>query len=220
LQKRNSRSGWLFHIDGVGVDLARFHTAAPEEKERLRRQYGFSRDDFILLYIAEFIPRKNHGYLIRRIPLLREVIPELRVVFAGKGETLEACKKNVNDLNAADIVRFLGYRQDVDALYRLGDVYVSVSRQEGLPISCVEAMACGLPLVLSKIRGHLDIVTEGRNGFLVGLDDAGTLTERIITLRRSPLLCETIAAYNAEDAQRFSLDRAIDQMANIYRQFM
>jgi glycosyltransferase EpsD len=204
----------------VGVDLERFHPVPPEEKKRLRRHYGFLENDFILLYIAEFIPRKNHGYLISRIPLLREAIPELKIVFAGKGETLEECKNTVLTINASGIVSFLGYRRDVDALCRIADIYVSVSRQEGLAISSVEAMASGLPVVCSKIRGHTDVVTEGRNGFLFGLDDSDALTDRIITLYNSPALRGTMAAYNVEDARRFSLDKAVGKMADIYQQFM
>jgi glycosyltransferase EpsD len=220
VQSKNSRCRRLFRIDGVGVDLARFHPAAPAEKERLRRQYGFSQEDFILLYIAEFIPRKNHVYLIRRIPLLREAIPELKIVFAGKGETMDACKESVVAINSVDMVHFLGYRHDVEMLCQIADIHVSPSRQEGLAVSNIEAMATGLPILCSRIRGHTDVVTEGRNGFLFDLDDPDALTERIITLYRSPALRETIAAYNAEDARRFSLDNAVTQMAGIYRQFM
>jgi glycosyltransferase EpsD len=135
LQKKNSRSRRLFHIDGVGVDLTHFHLVSSEEKKRLRQQYGFSENDFILLYIAEFIPRKNHEYLISRIPLLRKAIPELHIVSAGKGETMDTCKASVAAHNAADIVHFLGYRYDVDTLCQIVDVYVSISKQEGLAIS-------------------------------------------------------------------------------------
>jgi glycosyltransferase EpsD len=200
--------------------LTRFHPVSPEEKKRLRQQYGFSESDFILLYIAEFIPRKNHEYLISRVPLLHKAIPELHIVFAGKGEIMDACRASTAALNATNMVHFLGYRHDVDALCQVADVYVSVSRQEGLAISSVEAMASALPLVCSKIRGHFEVITEGRNGFLFNLDDFDTLADRIITLYRSPALRETIAAYNIEDVRRFSLDNALTKMADIYQQFM
>ena len=220
MQKRNSRSRRLFRIDGVGVDLKRFHPVSPEEKKRLRQQYGFSENDFILLYIAEFIPRKNHGYLLSRLPLLHEAIPELKIVFAGTGETLEECINTVLNYEHPIIVSFLGYRHDVDALCQIADIHVSISKQEGQGLNNIEAMASGLPVVCSKIRGHTDVVTEGRNGFLFDLDDGDALTDRIITLYNSPALRETIAAYNAEDARRFSLDKAVGKMANIYQQFM
>jgi glycosyltransferase EpsD len=95
-----------------------------------------------------------------------------------------------------------------------------VSKQEGLNLSSIEAMASALPLVCSKIRGHLDTITEGRNGFLFDFNDTDALADRVITLYRSPALRETIAAYNTKDARRFSLDKAVTKMADIYQQFM
>jgi glycosyltransferase EpsD len=202
------------------VDLTRFHPVSPREKNRLRESLGFRDTDFIILYTAEFTPNKNHAFLLRQIPALRQSIPDLRVLFAGKGELLEACKETTSQLHAAEIVHFLGYRNDVEILCQIADLHVSPSRREGQGLNNIEAMASGLPLVCSKIRGHLDVITEGRNGFLFDLDDPGALTDRIITLYRSPALRETIAAYNIEDVRRFSLDNAVTKMADIYRQFM
>jgi glycosyltransferase EpsD len=81
-------------------------------------------------------------------------------------------------------------------------------------------MASGLPLLCSKIRGAVDVVTEGRNGFLFDLDDPDRMVNLIVTLYKSPELRETIARYNAADAQRFSLDNAVTKMADIYKRFM
>jgi glycosyltransferase EpsD len=210
----------LFHIDGVGVDVRRFHPVSADEKKRLRGTFGFGAEDFILLYTAEFIPRKNHALLLRRIPELRRSIPGIRMLFAGKGELLDACKESAVELRAADIVHFLGYRNDVEILCQIADIHVSPSRQEGLAVSNLEAMACGLPLICSRIRGATDIITEGRNGFFFELDKPDRLVSLIVTLYKSPELRETIARYNAADAQRFSVDTAIANMANIYKQFM
>jgi glycosyltransferase EpsD len=210
----------LFHIDGVGVDVGRFHPVPVQEKNRLRETFGFRDTDFILLYTAEFIPRKNHIFLLRQIPALRQAIPEIKLLFAGKGELLEACKKTVTELQAADIVHFPGYRNDVEILCQIADLHISPSRQEGLAVSNLEAMACGLPLICSRIRGATDIIAEGRNGFFFGLDEPDRMVNLIITLYKSPELRETIARYNAADAQKFSVDTAVVKMADIYKQFM
>lgn len=210
----------LFHIDGVGVDIKRFCPAGSQEKEKLRKSFGFEVGDFILLYIAEFIPRKNHSFLLQQIPRLRQSIPALKVVFAGKGELLETCKETAAELGAADIVHFLGYRYDVEILCQIADLHVSPSKREGLAVSVIEAMASGLPLLCSKIRGAVDVVTEGRNGFLFELDEPDRMVKLIITLYKSPELRETIARYNAADAQRFSVDIAVSQMASIYMQYI
>jgi glycosyltransferase EpsD len=210
----------LFHIDGVGVDVRRFHPVPVQEKNRLREIFGFSDTDFIILYTAEFTPNKNHIFLLRQLPLLRQSIPEIKLLFVGKGALLETCKENAAELRAAEIVHFLGYRNDVEILCQISDLHVSPSKREGLAVSVIEAMASGLPLLCSKIRGAVDVVTEGRNGFLFELDEPDRMVKLIITLYKSPELRETIARYNAADAQRFSVDIAVSQMASIYMQYI
>jgi glycosyltransferase EpsD len=81
-------------------------------------------------------------------------------------------------------------------------------------------MASGLPLLCSKIRGSVDVVTEGRNGFFFELDEPDRMVNLIIMLYKSPELRQTIARYNAADARKFSLDTAVAKMADIYKQFM
>jgi glycosyltransferase EpsD len=172
------------------------------------------------LYTAEFTQNKNHIFLLRQLSALRQTIPEVKLLFAGKGELLESCKKIATELRVAEIVYFLGYRTDVELLCYISDLHVSPSRREGLAISVIEAMACGLPLICSKIRGATDIITEGRNGFFFELDEPHRMVNLIVTLYKSPELRETIARYNAADVQRFSVDTAVTKMADIYKQFM
>jgi glycosyltransferase EpsD len=220
LQTKNSRCGRLFHIDGVGVDVRRFHPVPAREKNRLRETFGFGDTDFVILYTAEFTPNKNHVFLLRQIPALRKSIPEIKLLFAGKGELLEACKETAAELGATEIVHFLGYRDDVEILCQISDLHVSPSKREGQGLNNIEAMATGLPILCSRIRGHRDVITEGRNGFFFELDEPGRMVNLIITLYKSPELRETIARYNAADAQKFSLDNAVTKMADIYQQFM
>jgi glycosyltransferase EpsD len=190
------------------------------EKNRFREILGFHDTDFIILYIAEFIPRKNHIFLLRQIPLLRQSMPEIKFLFAGKGELFESCKSTASELGITEIVHFLGYRDDVEILCQIADLHVSSSRQEGQGLNNIEAMASGLPLVCSKIRGHMDVITEGRNGFLFELNDPDKMIKTIITLYKTPELRETIARINVVDAKKFSVDTAVEKMAEIYMKYM
>jgi glycosyltransferase EpsD len=210
----------LVHIDGVGVDVRRFHPISIQEKNQFRERFGFCDTDFIILYTAEFTRNKNHIFLLRQIPALKRAIPEIKLLLAGKGELLEFCKKTAAELHVAEIIHFLGYREDVEMLCYISDLHVSPSKREGLAVSVIEAMACGLPLVCSIIRGATDIITEGRNGFFFRLDEPDRMVNLIITLHRSPELREIIARYNAADAKRFSVDTTVAKMADIYKQFM
>lgn len=184
----------------------------------LRAKMGYGEDDFILLYIAEFIPRKNHKFLLESVPFLRKEIPELKVILAGRGVLLKQEKIRAVQLEIDDIVRFLGYRRDINNLCRIADVYVSASHQEGLPISVVEAMASGLPVVASNIRGHCDVIQNGRNGFLYTPGSREEFCGAALRLYRDKELRAAIGQNNVQDAQKYSVDTAVAKMARIYKE--
>ena len=155
-----------FKIDGVGVNLERFSPVSAEEKMKLRDEVDVPRDAFVLLYTAQFIPRKNHEMLIKQVSKIRESIPTLKVLFAGNGPILEEMKTLANNLGVSDCISFLGGRGDIDRLCRVADLHVATSKLEGQGINNIEAMACGCPLVVSRVRGHRDVCIDGKNGFL------------------------------------------------------
>ena len=212
-QKNHSR---IYKIDGVGVNLERFHPVSSVlEKNELREKYGFSSDDFILIYTAEFIPRKNHKLLFDILPVLKQKIPELKVVLCGKGELLEHYK-DVAVQNKMDYVTFTGYTKEVDIYCRIADVCISTSLQEGQGLNLVEGMASGLPLVASSIRGHNDVIGQFENGFRFDLHRQETLIDAIILLYKNPALREEMGARNVEEAKKYSMSIAVNHMAEIY----
>ncbi len=182
----------------------------------LRKKYGYDENDFILIYIAEFIPRKNHVFLLNAIPALREKIPGLKVILPGKGTLLKDMKKLAVDLEIDDIVRFLGYRKDVNDLLKISDVHVATSLQEGQGINNIEAMACGLPIVVSNIRGHRDVCVDGRNGFLFDFLKPNSMIEEIISLHDNKKLYENISNNNIADSKKFSVKIAVKKMSKVY----
>ena len=160
-QKNHSR---IYKIDGVGVSLERFYPCvSSEEKIALWEKYGFSADDFILIYTAEFIPRKNHKLLFDILPSLKGKIPSLKVLLCGKGELLEQYKDFAVQ-QKMDYVIFTGYTKDVADYCRLSDLPVMPSFQEGLPMAMIEAKATGLPVVAFDIRGHNAVIEYCTNG--------------------------------------------------------
>jgi len=221
LAKKRFYTNSVFKINGVGVNLQRFKSPENNEKKmELRKNYGFKDSDFILIYVAQFVPRKNHGFLIAQMPLLLQKISNLKILFVGSGYLMEKCKSLVKKQALDDQVLFLGYRTDVENLYPLSDILISVSNQEGFGLNLPEGMACGLPIVCSKIRGHADIVKPSVNGFLFQLDNADEMNDRIYQLYTDKSLRETISKQNIIDAERFSVTNSVNAMSIIYRQFM
>ena len=216
-QKNHSK---IYKIDGVGVNLERFYPCkAFEEKIALREKYGFSSYDFILIYTAEFIPRKNHKLLFDILPNLKQKIPELKVILCGKGELLEFYKEFAVQ-NKMDYTIFTGYTKDVADFCRLSDVLVMPSFQEGLPMAMIEAIATGLPVVASNIRGHCDVIEDCVNGFLFAAEDKQGFEKALLTLYKNPALRTEMGNRNIERAKTFSLENSLCEMQKIYCEVM
>lgn len=206
----------VFMLDGVGINLEKFKSFSPEEKLALRSKYKYDFSDFIILYIAEFIPRKDHDFFIKNIPELKKQIPNLKVIMPGRGVQLKEMKILAVNLEVDDIIWFPGYRKDINLLCAISDLYVTTSRQEGLPISVIEAMASGLPIVASNIRGQTDAVVPSRNGELYQLDNNADFVEKILELYKNSEIRTEIRKNNIEDSAKYSVDIAVKKMAEIY----
>ena len=119
-----------------------------------------------------------------------------------------------------EYVTFLGYRSDVNKICALSDVLVSASYQEGLPMNMIEAMAVGIPVVCSDIRGQRDLIKDGKNGYLFQLGDSERYCNRLVELYNNPELREAIKENNLRDVKKYSIDNAIGAMEKIYRRYM
>lgn len=208
----------IYKIDGVGINLEKFRPCAGlNEKIEFRQKYKYDSDDFIILYIAEFIPRKDHGFFIKNIPVLKKQIPNLKVIMPGHGVQLKEMKILAVNLEVDDIIWFPGYRKDINLLCEISDLYVTTSRQEGLPVSVIEAMASGLPVVASNIRGQTEAVVPNRNGKLYELENSSDFVDKILVLYKNPELRAEIRKNNIEDSVKYSVEIAIEKMAGIYK---
>lgn len=208
--------GNIYHIDGVGVNLERFHPISQEQKKQIRDNLGLSQDDFVGLYVAQFIKRKNHALIIEALPQILKEIPNFKMVFAGSGETFEYCKKRTKELGVSYAIKFLGGRSDIPDLCGMADIHISSSFQEGLAIGNIEAMACGCPLVVSNVRGHSDVCLNNRNGLLFELSDKYQFINAIKRFASDQHLFETISNTNLQDAHKYSITKEVKVMANIY----
>jgi len=218
--KKQKNHSEIYKIDGVGVNLEKFYPAKSiEEKNKLRKEKGFSEHDFILIYTAEFIPRKNHKLLFDILPVLKNKIPELKIILCGKGELLEFYKKFSSE-NNLDFVTFTGYTTEVSDYCRLSDVLFMPSHQEGLSIGMIEAIATGIPVICSNIRGHTDVIEDCVNGILCENNNPESFIKAVLLLYKNPELRNTISLRNIEKAKQFSLDTALSSMAKIYETLM
>lgn len=215
-QKSHSK---IYKIDGVGVNLDRFHPVSAEEKSRLRTELGYDNDDFIITVVAELNKNKNQIMLVQKARDLKVIIPTLKILLIGK-ETLPIVREYVERENLFDVVQFLGYRSDVDKLTMISDVAFSASLREGLPVNIIEAMACGIPVVCSDNRGHRSLVLDKETGFIFGIKSEKEMSDSIILLYKNPGLRAEMGCRNIERAKEFSLEKSLSEMQKIYSEVM
>lgn len=159
-KKHRLAGGRLVFIHGMGLDRDSFAPLPPEKREEGRKALGYGRSDFLYVYAAEFSGRKNQPLLLRAFARAVRKAPNIRLLLAGDGATLEECGALADRLELGDRVRFLGHVGEMGKLYPLCDAAVSSSRIEGLPFNIMESMACGLPVIASRVKGHTDLLGE------------------------------------------------------------
>ncbi|ATU28200.1 glycosyltransferase family 4 protein [Bacillus velezensis] len=207
-------------IHGIGVNTDRFRPVSREESERLREKHGFGAGEFILVYPAELNGNKNQGLLIETAALLKNRIPELKLVFAGEGAMEEPYRKKAESLGVSDMVRFYGFCRDIHELIQLADLSVASSIREGLGMNLLEGMAAEKPAVAADNRGHREIIEDGVNGYLVPPGDSAAFADRIEKLYRSPGLRKAMGQEGRRTAECFSETRTVKEMAHIYAGYM
>jgi len=203
-------------VHGVGVDLNKFERQTKKKKSHMRKEYGYKEEDFILFYAAELNHNKHQDLLINVINILIDKIPNIRLLLAGSGPLENKYKKRVEQLDIKDNVDFLGYRNDIPNLLMLSDIVVASSKREGLPVNIMEAMGTGLPLVVTNIRGHRDLVNDGENGFVVDIDDVKGFANSIEELYKDEQLRHKFGNRSYELVQKYSLENVINEMKLIY----
>ena len=208
LAQRKLKARQVAYVQGVGVNLTRF-VPANVDREKKRLELGIPKNSIWLLDVGELIPRKNHEALITAIAN----IPGVFLTIAGQGELREPLMALAEKCGVSDRVRLLGFRTDVSALNASADIFVFASFQEGLSVAVMEAMACGKPIVCSRIRGNTDLV-DSRGGVLF---DPHNVEECIGAIEK------TIAGdwiemgnYNREKVVEFGLPNVIIQMERLY----
>ncbi len=175
----------------------------------------------VVLHTAGFVRVKAHDVMLRA---LAKIDPGARVValLAGDGETRAAMETLAKELSLdAKRVRFLGFRGDVPDLLGAADVFALPSRDEGLPLAVLEAMAQGLPVVATPVGGVPELVREGQDGLLVPVEDHAALAAAITRLAADAALrSEMGKSGRARALGEFSFDRMTDRYDELYRSLL
>lgn len=218
--EKGFRNKATHRIYGIGVNGSRFIPVDVEKKQLLRKQNQLQKDDFVLVYVAEFIRRKNHQFVIKAAKKLHEKIPNLKILLAGRGVLRKRMEAMVKELGIEDTVIFLGFRKDIQNVISMADIGISASRQEGLGLNLIEEALLGLPLVATEDRGHKEIIDHDSNGFLFAQGDEDTFVRQIEQLYLNEDLRFAMGKNARGSAQKFLLKNTLNDLSVIYRKYM
>lgn len=208
------KGGKIYYVHGVGVDCKRFLNRGENKRSEIRNSLGLKADDILLLSVGELNENKNHAEVIRAISKCDNT--DLHYAVAGKGDIKASLESLAKELNLEQRVHFLGFIDNMPDHYKAADLFVFPSKREGLPSAVMEAMASGLPCLVSNIRGCNDLIDEN-GGLLFDPSNDRDLSDKIeIMLSKKDSWAE-LGEYNKEKVLSFGFDNAVAELTEIYK---
>ncbi|NOU88999.1 glycosyltransferase [Paenibacillus sp. LMG 31460] len=201
------------YIPGIGVDTTKFG-GSTVDRDAKRNELGVTADETMILSVGELIKRKNQDVVIKALAKMAD--KKVKYYICGRGELNLYLRHVANEQGVENQVVFLGFRTDVSDICKAADIFVFPSLQEGLPVALMEAMAAGLPVVSSEIRGNTDLIENGRGGYLVKPDDVEGFSNSITKIVSDYELRDTFREKNLHCIKKFDLSNVQDNMKSIY----
>jgi glycosyltransferase involved in cell wall biosynthesis len=199
-----------------GIELGRYHR--PADRAALRRGLNLDPDRRYIACVARFHPVKDHPTLLRAFATVAAARPDVDLLLAGDGPQRPELTRLAAELGVADRVRFLGVRPDVPALLQAADVFALTSVSEAASLTLLEAMATGLPVVVTAVGGNPEIVRAGREGLLVPRGDSGAAAAALLSVLEDRARAAAMGdAGRARVEERYQLGRTVEAYYALYR---
>jgi len=170
-----------------GIAVARYADAGAN-REEWRRRHGFSVDDLLFVCVARYYPQKNHQTLLEAFAQGPARNPHAKLLLAGDGHLREQVEAQVRALGLSAQVQLLGRRDDIPQLLAASDVFALASLWEGNPLSVMEAMAAGLPVVVTAVGGVPELVADQKQGLVVPAGDAAAFSTALLHMATDPAM--------------------------------
>lgn len=201
------------YVPGVGIDLERIRSVQADRNE-VRESMGVPQDCILLLSIGELNVNKNHQVVLKALAQVNN--KSVHYAIAGVGNQKDNLLNLAKELGLESQFHLLGFRTDALKLYRGADVFVFPSFREGLSVSMMEAMASGLPIVCSKIRGNVDLIENGSGGYNFIPSDVENLAHQIEIFIDDSYARVNMGNANLDAVKKFSLQSVLKNMHEIY----
>jgi len=172
-----------------------------------------------ILFVGRLYPVKGVQYLLQAMKIIHEEMPDVKLILVGDGEEREHLESLTDSLEIRERVEFAGrvLHKKVQDYMNQADVLVLPSLSEGFPLTILEAMACGLPIVATRVRGVPDIVENDTNGYLVDTKDPEQIAWALLKILENEQLRKNISKNNREKVKTYSWDKVVVQLERIYQ---
>jgi UDP-glucose:(heptosyl)LPS alpha-1,3-glucosyltransferase len=200
-----------------GVDTARFHAGVRQRFRKTQRTaWGVSADEVVLLCVGSGFHRKGLGCAIEALgELRRRGVTDVRLVVVGKGR-LAPYQRRTRKLSVADLVRFEGHRADVERCYAGADLLVLPTLYDPFANACLEAMACGLPVLTTAANGAAELIRDGISGCVLGeapsAETVADALQRLLSWERR----WAMGGAAQQTAGEYPLSRALTHTLHVY----
>ncbi len=215
LQLWNNRTARFVH--GIGLDIERMQVDPASVRESIRSGLGIPADALMLLSVGELNSNKNHSAAIKALAMI-PADKRPYYVICGVGNLEGPLRELIAELGLESHVRLAGYRSDIPSMVASADIFVFPSYHEGLPVSVLEAMAGGLPVIASAIRGNVDVIRDDHNGYLFNPSSPEEIAGALSKLIADPAKRSEMGHRNREIAAGYSLSVVQDELTRIYHE--
>ena len=201
----------------LGVPLEEFSRPRTDaEIEGDRAALGIPEGVFAIGTVTRLMPSKGNEYLVEATRLVAERLPDARVYIVGEGELQEDLEARARALGLGERLTFTGFRRDVAGALSAFDLAVFPSLWEGTPLTVLEALAMGKPIVATDADGLKDVLTDGGDALMVPRRDAGALADALVTLARDAGLRQRLAARARLTGAAYDIDLFVRKMEKLY----
>ena len=210
-----------FVVIRLGIELDQ--RVSPEQDGRLesRRYLGIQADRFTVGWIGRMTAVKRTDDVLVAFKRLRDSGVDACLCMVGDGPDRMQLERRAHELGVIRDTVFLGYQEDVAPYYAAFDALVLPSGNEGTPVSAIEALAAGRPVVATRVGGVPDVIRDGKDGFLVEAGATDDLADRLERLARDPALRERMGEEGrARVLPRYAVDRLVDDVDRLYRSLL
>jgi len=205
------------HVIPDGIDFTPYEDKT--SKDYLRREFSFAPDDFLVGFVTQLSDNKGHKYLIQISKHLREHTPKIKIIIVGEGPLQMELNKKVKEIQGKDVVFFLGFREDIPQILNSLDVFVHSSYHKGLGSIIMDAMACRLPVVATRVGGIPEMVDHQKTGLVVPPQRPKSLAKAIIKMYEDRELAHLLGQRGYEHVhKKFSAESMASKTIDLYEE--